>query len=116
MNHEKNSTLKKRWPFLVVGGMVLLAFLYSLFGEVGIISTLNLYTKQKRLIAENSRLRTENEQLRGEVEKLRSNPSYIEEIARRELGLMGKKEIVIPLDRNKDAASPIAPGGGTNRP
>jgi len=116
IHHEKSSTLKKRWPFLVVGGMVLLAFLYSLFGEVGIISTLDLHTKQKRLIAENSRLRTENEQLRGEVEKLRSNPSYIEEIARRELGLMGKKEIVIPLDRNKDAASPTAPGSKTGRP
>ena len=116
IHHEKSSMLKKRWPFLVVGGMVLLAFLYSLIGEVGIISTLDLHTKQKRLIAENSRLRTENEQLRGEVEKLRSNPSYIEEIARRELGLMGKKEIVIPLDRKKDAASPTDPVGGTNRP
>ena len=116
MDHANNPLLRKRWPFLVVGGMVLLAFLYSLFGEVGILSTLDLRTKQKRLIAENSRLRAENEQLRGEVEKLRSNPSYIEEIARRELGLMGKKEIVIPLDRNKDAASPTAPGGQTGRP
>jgi len=116
MDHEKKPSLKKRWPFLVVGCMVLLAFLYSLFGEVGIISTLDLRTKQNRLIAENNRLRTENEQLRGEVENLRSNPSYIEEIARRELGLMGKKEIVIPLDRNKNAASPTAPVGGTRRP
>lgn len=116
MDHEKKPSMRKRWPFLVVGGLVLLAFLYSLFGEVGIISTLDLRTKQKGLIAENSRLRKENEQLRGEVEKLRSNPSYIEEIARRELGLMGKKEIVIPLDRNKDAASPAAPVGGTGRP
>jgi cell division protein FtsB len=116
MSNENKPSLMKRWPVLVVGGMLLLAFLYSLFGDVGILSTLDLRAKQKRLIAENSRLRTENEQLRGEVEKLRSNPSYIEEIARRELGLMGKKEIVIPLDRNKDAASPAATGGGTNRP
>jgi len=116
MGNENKPSLMKRWPVLVVGGMVLLAFLYSLFGDVGIISTLDLRAKQKRLIAENSRLRTENEQLRGEVEKLRSNPSYIEEIARRELGLMGKKEIVIPLDRNKDAASPTAPGDKTGRP
>jgi cell division protein FtsB len=116
MDHDNKPSLRKRLPFLVVGGMVLLAVLYSLFGEVGIINTLDLRTKQKRLLAENSRLRAENEQLQGEVEKLRSNPSYIEEIARRELGLMGKKEIVIPLDRNKDAASPTVPGGRTNRP
>jgi len=116
MGNENKPSPMKRWPVLVVGGMVLLAILYSLFGEVGIISTLDLRAKQKGLIAENSRLRAENEQLRGEVEKLRSNPSYIEEIARKELGLMGKKEIVIPLDRNKDAASPTASGGKTGHP
>ena len=116
MGNGNTPSWMKRWPVLVVGGMVLLAFLYSLFGDVGIISTLDLRAKQKRLITENSRLREENEQLRGEVEKLRSNPSYIEEIARKELGLMGKKEIVIPLDRKKDAASPAAAGGKTGRP
>ncbi len=93
-----------------------MAILFSVFREVGIVSTLNLYGKEKQLLAENARLRNENELLRQEVEKLRSNPSYIEEIARKELGLMGRKEIVIPLDRKSDAASPPAPGSGTNRP
>jgi cell division protein FtsB len=50
------------------------------------------------------------------VEQLRSNPSYIEEIARGELGLMGQKEIVIPVDRKKDAATHPAQSGGTGRP
>ncbi len=116
MYHERKPWLKNRWPFLVIGGVALLALLFSVFREVGIISTLNLYGKEKQLLAENTKLREENEQLRREVEKLRSNPSYIEEIARRELGLMGKKEIVIPLDRKSDAASPPAPGSGTGRP
>ena len=84
----------------------MLALLFTLFGEVGLVSTLDLHAKEKQLLAENARLREENEALRQEVEKLRSNPSYIEEIARRELGLMGKKEIVIPLDGKKDAAAP----------
>jgi cell division protein FtsL len=109
MFHEQTPWLKKSWPALVIGGLVLLALLYSLLGEVGVVSTLNLYAKQKQLAAENNKLREENEQLRQEVEKLRSNASYIEEIARRELGLLGKKEIVIPLDRKKDAASPSLP-------
>ncbi len=116
MEYEGQSWVRRRWPVLVIGGMVLVAALFSVFGEVGIVSTLNLKEKEKQLVTENARLREENEQLRKEVEKLRSNPSYIEEIARKELGLMGKKEIVIPLDRNKDAASPPAQGGGTGRP
>ena len=114
--HETKPWLRKRWPFLVIGGIALLALLFAFIGEVGIISTLNLYGKQKQLAAENARLREENERLRKEVENLRSNPSYIEEIARCELGLMGKKEIVIPLDRKEDAASPPAPRGKKSRP
>src|SRR4030066_1525180 len=109
MFHEQKPWLKKRWSALVRGGSARLALLFSLLGEVGVVSTLKLYAKQKSLAAENNRLREENEQLRQEVEKLRSNASYIEEIARRELGLLGKKEIVIPLDRKEDAPSLPAP-------
>jgi len=116
MDHEQKHWLKKRWPIVVVGGLALLAFLYSVFGGVGVFSTLNLKGKEKQLIAENANLREENAKLREEVEQLRSNPSYIEEIARRELGLMGKKEIVIPLDRKKDEVTHPAPSGGAGRP
>ena len=108
--------MKKHWPALVIGGMALLALLYSLLGEVGVVSTLNIYAKQKQLAAENSKLREENEKLRQEVEKLRSNASYIEEIARGDLGLVGKKEIVIPLDRKEGAASPPASRSKKGRP
>ncbi len=116
MNPERNLRLPKRWAAFVIGGMILIALLFTLFGEMGIISTLNLYGKEKQLAAENRRLREENEALRQEVEKLKSNPSYIEEIARRELGLMGKKEIVIPLDRKPDAATPPSSRGAAGRP
>lgn len=116
MNHETKPWLKKRWPYLVIGGIALLALLFSVSREVGILGTLKLYGKEKQLLAENAKLREENERLRLEVENLRSNPSYIEEIARRELGLMDKKEIVIPLDRKSDAPSPPAHGSGSGRP
>lgn len=116
MDAQRKSWLRQRWPVLVMGGMVLLALLFSVFGEVGLLSTLSLHGKQDQLAAENARLREENERLHLEVENLRSNPSYIEEIARRELGLMGKKEIVIPIDRKKDAASRPAPRSGKDRP
>ncbi len=116
MDHERKPWLKKRWPIVVIGGMALLAFLYSVFGEVGVISTLNLQAKEKQLIAENANLREENAKLRQEVEQLRSNPSYIEEIARRELGLMGKKEIVIPLDKEKEGGAASAPRSEKGRP
>ncbi|HZD54683.1 MAG TPA: septum formation initiator family protein, partial [Candidatus Aquicultoraceae bacterium] len=116
MDAASRSWARQRWPVLMIGGMVLAALLFSVFGEVGIVKTLSLREKHDQLLAENARLREENERLHQEVEKLRSNPSYIEEIARRELGLMGKKEIVIPTDRKTDAASLPAPRGEKSRP
>ncbi len=113
---ERLPWLKRRWPVLLVGGMVLVALLVTLFGEVGILGTVNLYRKERQLMAENARLREENEKLRQEVEKLRSNPAYIEEIARRELGLMDKREIVIPLDRKQNPAPPSASRGAAGPP
>ena len=59
MDNEGKSWMKRRWPVLVLGGMVLVAILFSTFGEVGIISTLNLNAKEKQLIAENAKLREE---------------------------------------------------------
>lgn len=116
MDHERKTWFRIRWPVAVIGALGLLAFLYAVFGGVGVISTLNLRAKENQLIEENSKLREENALLRKEVEQLRSNPSYIEEIARRELGLMGKKEIVIPLDRKKNAGSPPSPSRVEGRP
>lgn len=95
---------------MLAGGVVLLAILFSVFGDVGILSTVKIYRTQKQLEEENVRLRDEIAQLRQEVENLRSNPSYVEGIARRELGLMGEKENVIVLERKKDAD--LRPPGG----
>lgn len=85
--------------------------LYSIFGEVGILNTYKIHETQKQLREENDRLRKEIAELRGQVEALRSNPSTIEEIARKELGLIGKKENVIVLERNRNADIPPTKGG-----
>ena len=44
------------------------------------------------------------------------NASYIEEIARKELGLIGEKENVIVLEQKKDASSAAPAKKGTGRP
>jgi len=47
----------------------------------------------------NMELRRENERLRVEIDNLRTNKKYIEELARRELGLVKKGEIVYQFDQ-----------------
>jgi len=105
----------KRVPLLLALVLLCAAILYSIFGEVGIVNTVKIRAKHVKLEEENERLRTEIAELRKEVQALRSNPSAIEEIARKELGLIGKKENVIVLERNRNADIP-PPKGGTDRP
>ncbi|MBI5420423.1 MAG: septum formation initiator family protein [Deltaproteobacteria bacterium] len=104
---------KPRLPLLIACAFAVVALLFSLFRDMGIVGTLKLYKTQQQVLEDNARLREENARLQQEVRKLRTNPSYIEEIARKELGLIRDKENVIVLDRKKD---PSPAKGGTGRP
>lgn len=112
---ERELRPKKKLPLLFAAILLVVAVFYLLFGEVGIVNTYKIRQTQKHLETENERLRREITDLRKEVADLRSNPSAIEEIARKELGLIGKKENVIVLERNKNADIP-PPKGRTGSP
>ncbi len=47
----------------------------------------------------NMELQQENDRLRAEIDNLRTNKKYVEELARRELGLVKKGEIVYQFDK-----------------
>jgi cell division protein FtsB len=110
------SRWKPRLPLLIAGGIAVMILVFSLFSEMGVVGTLKLHRTHKQVLEENARLRDENRKLHEEVERLRTNPSYIEEIARKELGLIGEKENVIVLDRKKDAPALPPARKGSGRP
>jgi cell division protein FtsB len=116
MGAEPDSRWKPKHTLLVAGGFAVLFLLFSLFREMGVFGSWKLYRTQNQVLEENARLRAENRRLQEEVEKLKTNPSYIEEIARKELGLIGEKENVIVLDRKKDASDSPPARKGSGRP
>src|SRR5512134_4005545 len=69
----------------------------ALVGDQGLIATLRARKQYDELAAELARIRVENAGLREEARRLREDPAAIEEIARRELGLMspGEKLFII---------------------
>ncbi len=115
MGRDNMDWVRKHVPLLVAGGVACAALLFSVFGEVGILSTWRMERNQKRLAEENAKLREDIGRLRVEVDRLRTNPAYIEEIARKELGLIGKQENVIVLERKADAPPRNPAPGGTKR-
>ncbi len=107
--------LRKHVAVLVAVIVVGAALVFTVFGEVGIVSAWRVNRNEQRLEEENARLREDIGRLRAEVARLRTNPAYIEEIARKELGLIGKQENVIVLERKPDGAARDPAPGGTKR-
>ena len=75
----------------------------ALVGEQGLAATMRARKQYDQLAADLARLRAENTGLREEARRLREDPAAIEELARRELGLIrpGEKLFII-----RDIASP----------
>jgi cell division protein FtsB len=66
----------------------------GLVGERGLVAMLRARQEYDELAATIARQRVENARLREEARRLREDPSAIEEIARRELGLIKPGEKV----------------------
>ncbi len=74
--------------FLLLG-----AFLF-VFGNNGLIDNLMLSKKLLILKISSASLAQDNRQMKGEISQLRENYKYIERLARNELGMVRKGELV----------------------
>ncbi|WP_051361018.1 septum formation initiator family protein [Desulfuromonas sp. TF] len=78
------------WPLL----LVLLLLGMALFGDKGILRAIQFNRQKASLQAELQRMEEINSALRQEIKSLRSDRRYIEDIARRELGMVKADELV----------------------
>jgi cell division protein FtsB len=77
--------------------LVLLCFLI-IFGDNGLRELLYLKQQQDHLLEKNGAIIRENLALYRKVERLQTDLYYIERVARKELGVIGKDEIVLKLN------------------
>lgn len=88
---------KKRFLLLVLFLFLILGF-FTFFGDKGILHLLRLQKQLARIKEMNSKIEGENRKLREEVRRLQHEKRYIEEIARRELGMVKEGEIIYQFD------------------
>jgi cell division protein FtsB len=81
-----------RWLLVLFAAVVAVD---AIVGEQGLLATLRARREYHQLAATIERQRADNARLREEARRLREDPSAIEEIARRELGLIRRGEKVI---------------------
>ena len=96
---------KKRILILVLFLFLIVGF-FTFFGDKGIIHLLRLQKEWDRIKETNAKIEEENRKLREEVKRLQYEKRYIEEIARKELGMVKEGEVIYqfdsPNDKNKE--------------
>ncbi len=88
---------KKRLLLLILISLLILGIL-TFFGEKGILHLLRLQKELVRIKEKNMKLEDQNQKLREEVKRLQTDKRYIEEVARKELGMVKEGEIIYQFD------------------
>lgn len=77
--------------------------LFIVFGENGLADLNLLKIEKDSLLKENAELTRKNLSLYREIERLKNDPEYVENVARQELGVIGKDEVIISSEKSGKA-------------
>jgi cell division protein FtsB len=94
--------ISKQNILLVLVIIVLFSLLiFTIFGENGLSDLYRIKTERDILLKKNDKLIRENLSLYREIERLKNDPEYVENVARNELGVIGKDEVVIKVKKGR---------------
>jgi cell division protein FtsB len=93
--------MKKKGILLLILFLFLILGLLTFFGDKGILHLFRLQKDLVRIKEANRTIEEENRKLKEEVRRLQNEKRYIEEIARKELGMMKEGEILYQFDPPK---------------
>jgi cell division protein FtsB len=82
---------------IITGAAVVLINLMLLivFGDNGLVELSRLRAQERATAAQNEILARENVNLYRTIGRLKSDPVYIESVARNELGMVGKDDVIL---------------------
>jgi cell division protein FtsB len=89
--------MTKRQRILISTVTVLLVslFFFIIFSEHGLMDLNLLKNEKNSLVQRNEQVARENLSLSVEIGRLENDPEYIERVARQELGMIGKDELIL---------------------
>jgi len=92
-------TKRQRILISITAFLLVSLFFFIIFSEHGLLD-LNLLKKEKNaLVEQNEQLARENLSLSVEIDRLEHDPKFIENVARQELGMIGKDEMILKLKK-----------------
>lgn len=93
MNRKVRSD-KKRWLLFLCPVLAVISVVFILFSPAGFLHLCQLQREYRKLVQENSALEKQNRGLYQEIMRLRDDPIAIEDLARKELGLVKEGELI----------------------
>jgi cell division protein FtsB len=96
----------KRAALPVISVILILFLLLIVFARNGILDLSKKKAELQESVAKNEELKEENKILYREVNRLKSDQEYIEQVARKELGMIKKNEIIVKFHSDKDEDQP----------
>lgn len=96
----------KRAALPVVSAILIIFLLLIVFAKNGILDLSKKKVELQESVAKNDELKEENKILYREVNRLKSDQEYIEQVARKELGMIKKNEIIVKFHSDKDDDQP----------
>ncbi len=100
---QKLSPLQRRRLRCTVAALALAAFLWLVFAPgTGLLALWHKRAELHALQQKSARLTKENEKLHREIDRLQHDPAYLEEVARRDYGLLKKNERVYDFSKQSD--------------
>ncbi len=85
--------------------------LVVIFGDRGLVAVGHLKGERDRLLRDNRALKEKNLSLRREIERLKTDPAYIEHVARQELGMIGRDEVIVRFNSPEKKGNPAPERG-----
>ena len=92
----------KRVAYVLAGIGIIFLIGMILFGRNGYFDYLDLKQRQAQLVQERQAMEAGNLGLRRRITRLRHDADYIRHVARQELGMVGKDEIIYKYKPEKE--------------
>ena len=100
-SEEKLAVVWAQYGRVALGLCVFALLLHDIFGTHGYLAMRRTKREIERVQGEINRLNKENSELSQEVKSLKTDPHKIEAIARDELGLAKKGEVIIRIPQSQ---------------
>jgi cell division protein FtsB len=72
-------------------------FLMMIFGDKGLVELGHMKRERGVIIEKNIKIEAENLDLYRKINRLKTDATYIERVAREELGMIGQSEVVVNM-------------------